>query len=52
MVTRAGNVPADMYSGTLPTTVVLDKEGNVVFKEEGLAKYNSSTFINQLKALL
>lgn len=52
MVTRAGNVPSGIYSGTLPTTVVLNKEGNVVFKEEGLAKYNSATFINQLKALL
>lgn len=52
MVTRAGNVPSEIYSGTLPTTVVLNKEGNIVFKEEGLAKYNSSEFIHQLKALL
>ncbi|HUC81217.1 MAG TPA: TlpA disulfide reductase family protein [Flavisolibacter sp.] len=52
MVTRAGNVPSEVYSGTLPTTVILNKEGNVVFKEEGLANYNSSHFINQLKALL
>lgn len=51
IVTRAGGVPSEIYSGTLPTTVVLNKEGNIVFKEEGLAKYNSTAFINQLKAL-
>ncbi len=52
LVTRAGNVPTAIYSGTLPTTVVLDKEGKIVFKEEGLANYSSTHFINQLKALL
>ncbi len=52
IVTRAGNIPSEIYSGTLPTTVVLNKEGSIIFKEEGLAKYNSTSFINQLKALL
>ena len=52
LVTRAGNLPVQIFSGTLPTTVVLDKEGRIVFKHEGLAKYNSPDFIKQLKALL
>ena len=52
VMTRAGNIPEAIYSGTLPTTVILNKEGNVVFQHEGLAKYNSTSFINQLKALL
>lgn len=52
VMTRSGKIPAEIYSGTLPTTVVLDKEGNIVFRHEGIAKYNSTTFINQLKALL
>ena len=52
LFTRAGSLPAEIYSGTLPTTVILNKEGNMVFKHEGLAKYNSAKFINQLKALL
>jgi thiol-disulfide isomerase/thioredoxin len=52
LMTRSGSIPEDIYSGTLPTTVVLNKEGKIVFKHEGLAKYNSTTFINQLKALL
>ena len=49
---REGRIPADIYSGTLPTTIVLNKEGNVVFRHEGLASYNSAEFIKQLKELL
>lgn len=52
LMSRAGSIGAQIYSGTLPTTVVLNKEGNMVFKHEGLAKYNSTAFIEQLKALL
>lgn len=52
LVTRAGNVPAQLYSGTLPTTVVLNKEGAVVFKHEGVAGYNTQRFKQQLKDLL
>ena len=50
--TTAGRVPPAIYSGTLPTTVILDKEGNMVYRNEGLARYNSRAFILQLKALL
>lgn len=49
---RAGNVPAELYSGTLPTTLVLNKEGAVVLKHEGVAGYNTPRFKQQLKALL
>ena len=52
LVSTEGNVPPEIYSGTLPTTVVLNKEGKFVYKHEGLAKYNTKEFINQLKALL
>lgn len=52
LITKAGNVPAEIYTGTLPTTVVLNKEGKVVLKHEGIADYNTITFINQLKGLL
>ena len=46
------NVPSEIFSGTLPTTVVLDKNGKVVLKHSGMAKYNSDGFIRQLKELL
>ena len=42
----------EMFSGTLPTTIVLDKEGNIVMKHTGLAGYDNEKFITQLKSLL
>lgn len=52
LLTRAGRISPEFFNGTLPTTLVLDKEGNVVLKHEGLARYNTSEFIEQLKSLL
>ena len=52
LMTSAGSIPAAIYSGTLPTTIVLSKEGNIVFKHEGLANYNNTAYISQLEALL
>lgn len=51
-VASTGDVPVAVFSGTLPTTVVLDKEGRVVLKHEGMARYNTGEFIEQLKSLL
>jgi thiol-disulfide isomerase/thioredoxin len=48
----ADNVPNEIFSGTLPTTVVLDKNGKVVLKHSGMANYNTDEFIRQLKELL
>jgi thiol-disulfide isomerase/thioredoxin len=45
------NVPTEIFSGTLPTTLVLNKQGKVVLKHEGMASYDSESFINQLKKL-
>ncbi len=47
-----GVVPKEIYSGTLPTTVILNKEGNVILKKEGLANYNTDAFIKQLEEQL
>jgi thiol-disulfide isomerase/thioredoxin len=49
--TGAGNMPSEIYSGTLPTTVVLNKKGQVAMKHEGLANYNTKEFLSQLKEL-
>jgi thiol-disulfide isomerase/thioredoxin len=48
----SGNIPAEVYNGTLPTTTILDKDGNIVMMHEGMANYNSEKFLKQLKALL
>ena len=47
----SGNVPLEIFAGTLPTTIVLNKEGKIVLKHEGLAGYNTDLFISQLKGL-
>ncbi len=52
LYSRLGDVPNEIFSGTLPTTVVIDKDGKVVLKHEGLAGYNTDAFIRQLKDLL
>jgi thiol-disulfide isomerase/thioredoxin len=51
-VRRSTNISNDIFSGTLPTTVILNKEGEIVMKHEGIAGYNNSKFIDQLKILL
>jgi thiol-disulfide isomerase/thioredoxin len=52
LTVSTGIVPSQIFSGTLPTTVVLDKEGKLVLKQEGIAGYNTPGFIQQLKDLL
>ncbi len=52
LYTRSANIPDAMYSGTLPTTIILDKEGKIVFKHEGVANYNTASFLKQLQELL
>lgn len=49
---RAGNVPPQIFNGTLPTTIVLNKLGQLVLKKEGLADYNTPAFMQQMKDLL
>ena len=41
----------EMFSGTLPTTIVLNEEGKIVLKHEGMADYDNEGFIRQLKEL-
>ena len=49
---RTGPVPQQIFGGTLPTTIVLDKEGNIAFQHEGIGGYDTPAFIQQLKGLL
>ncbi len=46
-----GEVPQSLYDGSLPTTIVLGKNGELLFQHEGVANYNSAQFIEKLKAL-
>jgi len=47
-----GNVPAEIYSGSLPTTVVLDKNGKVRLHHAGFANYASDKFVKQIEELI
>ena len=47
-----GNVPAEIYTGTLPTTIVLDKKGEIRLRHQGFANYGSEKFINQMEELI
>ena len=37
----AGPVPADLYGGSLPTTIIIDAKGMLVQKHEGIANYDT-----------
>lgn len=47
----AGGIPDEYYSGTLPTTLIIDKTGNIAYRHTGSADYSNSEveeFINKL----
>jgi len=46
------NVPGEVYSGSLPTTVVLDKAGKIRFHHEGFANYGTGQFVKQIEELI
>lgn len=46
------NVPAEVYSGALPTTVVLDKNGKIRYRNTGFANYASDKFMKQIEDML
>lgn len=47
-----GNVPEEIYSGALPTTVVLDKNGKIRYHNTGFANYASDKFVKQISELI
>jgi thiol-disulfide isomerase/thioredoxin len=51
LYTASGGAPGTYYSGTLPTTLVFNKDGKLIHKKEGMANYNTTTFISTLRAL-
>lgn len=47
-----GNIPPGIYTGVLPTTIVLDKEGRIRLRHEGFADYGTEKFRRELEALM
>ena len=51
LYTASGAPGPGFYSGTLPTTLVFDKRGNLIYRHEGMANYHSENFVAALRAL-
>ncbi len=42
----ASNIPQQLFKGSLPTTIVFDKQGRIAFNEEGAANYGHKKFVD------
>ncbi|MFZ4928025.1 TlpA family protein disulfide reductase [Chryseobacterium sp. Mn2064] len=47
-----GTIPVALYEGSLPTTVVLDKKGEIRLHHTGVADYSKDSFYEQIDELL
>lgn len=47
-----GSIPEAFLSGSLPTTVVLDKSGKIRMHHAGMADYSKKSFFKQINQLL
>lgn len=48
----AGQVPQSYFTGALPTTVVLDKSGQIRMNHPGIGDYSSAAFYKQIEELI
>ena len=44
-------IPEHIFNGTLPTTLIIGPDGNIVFHHTGMANYNTKEMINLLNML-
>ncbi|WP_316819468.1 TlpA disulfide reductase family protein [Pedobacter gandavensis] len=47
----ASRIPQQLFAGSLPTTVVLDKHGRISYHEVGAADYGNKKFVDFIKQL-
>lgn len=45
-------IPEQIFRGSIPTTLIVDKSGNIVFLHEGMADYNSKAMQGFITKLL
>jgi thiol-disulfide isomerase/thioredoxin len=50
--TPASQIPTQLMGNALPTTILLNKKGEIVFRHEGGADYTNQNFISYLEKLL
>ncbi|WP_185205259.1 TlpA family protein disulfide reductase [Chryseobacterium sp. C3] len=46
------SIPKELYSGSLPTTVILDKTGKIRMHHSGMADYSKDSFYKEIETLL
>ncbi|SIT20399.1 TlpA family protein disulfide reductase [Chryseobacterium gambrini] len=46
------SIPKELYSGSLPTTIILDKTGKIRMHHSGMADYSKDSFYQEIEALL
>lgn len=46
-----GNIPESLFGGSLPTTLIFDKRGQLVFKHEGAADFSGKKVYDYLSRL-
>lgn len=49
--TPASSIPENLLSGAIPTTLIFDKQGELVFKHEGAGDFSSKKVIDYLQKL-
>ena len=52
VVKTVGDVAPVFMQGTIPTTLILNKEGKMVFRQEGAADYNSAELVDMVANLI
>lgn len=48
----AGPIPKNIFQGTLPTTIIINKNGDIVYQRDGIADYNTQKTKDFIKRLL
>lgn len=48
---QTNDVPESLFNGSLPTTVIINKKGEIVMKHEGLGNYDTKEMLNLLNSL-
>ncbi|MCQ4139146.1 TlpA disulfide reductase family protein [Chryseobacterium sp. EO14] len=48
----SSSIPKELYSGSIPTTIVLDKTGKIRMHHSGMADYSKASFYQEIEALL
>lgn len=50
--TAISSIPDELFNGTLPTTVIIDSKGKIIFRHTGIADYDSAEMINFINTLV